>query len=1000
MNQAKGDKADNIEDIYPLSPMQQGLLFETLSGSDSGTQHYAVQCRFEIEGPLDVQRFRESWQAVARRHPVLRSAFVHEQVSKPVQVVLNDRSVPFRHLSGEGNRSVDGIAQEELERGFDVQHDPLLRITLVRTGREKHQMIWTHHHLIMDGWCLSVIERDLFEYYRAGLEGRPPELPAIEPYSRYIRWLQERDSKKSLRYWKEYLRGFKTVSPAAALSVRETGRKPGIRSSDFILPDDLTGRLRSLSRQTGVTLNTVMQTAWGCLLALACGRDDVVVGCIVSGRPAHLEGAREMVGVFINAIPVRFTIGRTDSFRDLAQRRQGEYGGSEDHHHIPLAEITGASGHRQLFDHLFGFENYPVNPEEEESHGLEIRQLDARDVSHYPFGIKVTHRDRLHIQLSWNRKRYTEERVRQIYGDYLALLEEACGNPDGAIRESSFRPSLSPPDDGPRADSVPADHLPPEHSSPSPGRDRPSPHPETLAALRSIWEEVLELKEISEEDNFFVIGGHSLKAMQVVSRIQKQMQADITIEDVFSYPTLSGMAAHVARSGSAGENAIPEAPGQESYPLSHAQKRLWLQHNIDAETAYNMPLTYLVREPLEADLLREAFRQLIRRHEVLRTAFLSGGEEPRQVICEEAEADLVFRDYRESDDPLERARRDCEEEAAVPFNLEEPPLLRILLIRTGEKEFVLQLCIHHIIGDGWSMRVLFNELSRLYEACATGGEADLPPLRIQYRDFTMWQMGQEYDGMREFWMEYLRGAPEKVHLPYNSEPERQSRFTGRHTGTELSSEVTGKLRELSRRRKTTLSNLVLSLFLLLLHRLSGQDDLCVGISVAGRNDRELERMIGFFVNILPLRVKIEKNMDFEELFSAVIQSAGKVYARQEYPFDKLIRELNPERAGNRQPLTNVVYGYQNFADVRIDEDRSSGAGKALQHVESFPLTNRTAKFDLTLFAYELDDRLRLDLEYDSDLFEASTARAFLNTLVDFSATAAESASMKTKSKPS
>jgi hypothetical protein len=285
---------------------------------------------------------------------------------------------------------------------------------------------------------------------------------------------------------------------------------------------------------------------------------------------------------------------------------------------------------------------------------------------------------------------------------------------------------------------------------------------------------------------------------------------------------------------------------------------------------------------------------------------------------------------------------------------------------------------------------VFSELLSLYDACSNGRPDPLRPLRIQYKDFAAWQNARDFRSEQDYWVDRLRGMAESIRLPYDFAPEAVRDFTGANMSLDLGGEVLAGLRRLAARRRHTLSSVTLALFNLLLFRWTGQHDLCVGMSVANRNHPDLEPLIGFFVNVLPLRCTLSADMEFDDLLTQVIERADEALVHQDYPFDLMIRQVNPARQANRQPLVNVIYGFQNFIDVNVEVLRES----AVQPVNSTPpdhaikwrsfdFSFATAKFDLTLFVIESSDRLRFTLEYDSNLFLASTIGAQLRTLAEF-----------------
>src|SRR4030095_6425834 len=369
-----------------------------------------------------------------------------------------------------------------------------------------------------------------------------------------------------------------------------------------------------------------------------------------------------------------------------------------------------------------------------------------------------------------------------------------------------------------------------------------------------IWQEILQVEPIGIHDNFFVLGGHSLKAMQIVSRIHKILEVKIGLREFFNLPTIAALSSLVQTAEAAVATDIEPAPRQDYYDLSHAQQRLWLLHHMEGATAYNMPEAYLFEEELDITALQKAFATLIERHEVLRTAFVEVEGEPKQKIHFGVEFAVVEIDLTTREAPEDHARRIADREANTPFDLTRPPLIRATVIKLGENRYVFVLVIHHIIGDGWSGIVLYEEIRALYDSYHRGMPSPLAPLRIQYKDFAAWQNRKGFEQAEQYWLAKLAGMPEELRLPYDLQPEKQRDFRGHFESRALDSDIMRRLRTLAVQKNTTISNVILAIFDLFLFQLTKQQDLSVGISLDNRNHPTLEHLVGFFVNILPIRI--------------------------------------------------------------------------------------------------------------------------------------------------
>jgi amino acid adenylation domain-containing protein len=417
----------------------------------------------------------------------------------------------------------------------------------------------------------------------------------------------------------------------------------------------------------------------------------------------------------------------------------------------------------------------------------------------------------------------------------------------------------------------------------------------------------------------------------------------------------------------------------EHLPLSFAQQRLWFLDQLEpGDSTYNLTAAYCLSGPLNVIVLEQSFNEIVRRHEVLRTTISDEEGQPEQVIAEELRLRLTIEDLQELPETKREteARRQVEEEAQRPFNLAQGPLLRASLLRLRPEEHLLQLTMHHIVSDGWSMGVLFEELASLYEAYASGKRSSLAELPIQYADFAVWQrewlQGEVLARQLGYWKQQLEGAPQALELPTDRPRTAVQNHQGATQSISLTKNLTDALKALSRQEGVTLYMTLLAAFKVLLHRYAGQDDIVVGSPIANRNRPEIEGLIGFFVNTLVLRTDLAGNPTFRELMARVREVALGAYAHQDLPFEKLVEELHPERDPSRTPLFQVMFVLQN----------TPGPALELAHLNLSPVAmeNRTAKFDLTLSMREQGDRLRGTLNYNTALFDGATMKRLVGHL--------------------
>jgi amino acid adenylation domain-containing protein len=500
-----------------------------------------------------------------------------------------------------------------------------------------------------------------------------------------------------------------------------------------------------------------------------------------------------------------------------------------------------------------------------------------------------------------------------------------------------------------------------------------TPEEEMLAGL---WAQLLGLSSVGVDDNFFALGGHSLLAARLVARIREALEIDLPLRALFEAPTVAGLAARLATARRA-EAIPPLVPRERSgeAPLSFAQERLWIVDQLaPGNAAYNMPLAVRLDGRLDAAALAQSFAEIVRRHETLRTTFQTVAGRPVQVIASEARFVLPRIDLAglPGEKRAAEAQRLLAVEAVRPFDLAQGPIVRVLLLRASEQEHLCLVNLHHIASDGWSLGVLVREVGALYMAFTEGLGSPLPPLPVQYADFTLWQrewlQGEVLERQIDFWRNTLAGAPTRLDLPTDRPRPAVASLAGAAVPLALSADLASALTELAQRQGATLFMTLLAAFDALLHRITGQEDLLVGSPVANRGVTQIEGLIGFFVNTLVLRARPTAEQRFTDLLSEVRSAALAAYAHQDLPFERLVDELAVGRSLDRNPLFQALLAVQNAPVEALDLP-----GLTLSPVEA---ETATAKFDISLALGMSNQGLTGAIEYATDLFDAATVRRF------------------------
>ncbi|MCH9648354.1 MAG: hypothetical protein K0U98_08950 [Deltaproteobacteria bacterium] len=432
-----GNGAEMVEDIFSLSPLQQGMLFHMLSDPGQGLYLEQTVCSFEAD--LDVAAFQSAWQKVVDRHPALRTGFLWKDLTKPVQVVHRNVSVGITDLdwrdssdSAQQDQLID-LLEEDRATGFDLSVPPLLRLTLLRRSQTSYWLLWSVTHLVVDAWCSSVVLDEVVRCYEAQRTGKDLPLPPAPSYGQYVRWIKSQDDDASQPYWREQLRGFHEPSHLQDRAASDSW--PGTACGYFRVGLSLeavdTSALRELARAHQLTLNTVVQGAWALLLSFASGSDDVVFGKAVSGRSIPLEGIEGMVGPLINTLPQRVLLDRERTLLEWLgdlQRRQTEM---QEHEHTPLARVQSwsevANGGR-LFESIFVFLNV-ADPSQQETGSLRLEDLRYLGRPHYPLSVHVTPGKCLSLEMVYDSRSYRPEAVSRWLKMFSSLLEEIPSRP-------------------------------------------------------------------------------------------------------------------------------------------------------------------------------------------------------------------------------------------------------------------------------------------------------------------------------------------------------------------------------------------------------------------------------------------------------------------------------------------------------------------------------------------------------------------------------------------
>ena len=429
----------NIADVYPLSPMQQGMLFHSLAAPESGI--YVEQLCCLLQGALDMDAFAAAWQCLAARNPILRTAFVGEGLKEPVQVVQRQITVPvnlvdWRDLPvAEQEEQRQMFLAAERHHGFDLSKAPLLRLALHRLDGERFYFTWTYHHILLDGWSLPILLQELIAIYETLRQGEAVRLPEKRPYRDYISWLKRQDMNQAEQFWRQKLAGFTAPTPLVVNCPipAEAAERPSSAEVEIQLPQKITGALQALARQHQFTLNTFVQGAWALLLQRYSGEDDILFGVTMSGRPPDLVGSEQMVGLFINTLPLRILVSPEKNALDWLKALQMQQVALRQYEYSPLVQIQGWSDVPRglpLFDSILVFENYPLDRATPAADGsLSLKMLPTVEQTNFPLTLVAGVADRLHLKIVYDGRSFDQDTIQRMLGHLETLLTGMAAEP-------------------------------------------------------------------------------------------------------------------------------------------------------------------------------------------------------------------------------------------------------------------------------------------------------------------------------------------------------------------------------------------------------------------------------------------------------------------------------------------------------------------------------------------------------------------------------------------
>ncbi|MBW7900226.1 MAG: amino acid adenylation domain-containing protein [Rhodocyclaceae bacterium] len=984
-------------DAYPVGIEQLAVLqAEAVAAPHTG---YNLPQFLRLPPDFDEMRLEAALATLVARHEILRTRFIDVDTPTPRMRILP--TVDFQ-LASHALERLDEAAVRRLVLPFRLDRAPLFRAALLHLPAGETLLFFDIHHAVADARTVDILLAELH-----ALCVGSGELPPVPPLQQKdAAWLQRRqdegaEERAARDYWLARFAGPlpRLDLPADRLRPARHTHRGG--TAAFEVPADWLPAVRELARRQETTSYALMLALWAAVLGRAAGTEDLVVAVAVDGRDR--EELARTTGMFASLLPLRLSPRAGESFAGLLRDSHRRHAEALRHRRFPLNRLLAAlrppvALERTLLSEVsFSYMNFDsVGPASGGFARVHAANPSCKgDLS--IFGSDGG--DRLGFAIEYYADLFAPARIARLGEDFLALLGRVLA--EGCERRlaelfGDARPlpaAAAAVDAPPAAPSVPAPHA-----------ADAALDAQVLLAYRQLFGNAA----IGAGDSFFDLGGHSLLGLQIVNQLARQTGRELSIRDLFDHPTPAALAAFIAAAAGGLRRIVRQpAAADGRYPLSHAQQRLYVLHHTEGgAAAYNMPFVFRVATPLdEAALsrLRRALTRLCERHESLRTAFVEADGQLWQAVGDVAPPEFTVEDLVAlgAAGPAQ-ALAAFREDAARPFDLRQAPLLRLRVCRLADGSALVALVMHHIVGDGWSMQIFFGEWLALY----ADESAELPPLAVQYRDYAVWQATRDWSEERAYWLTQLRDAPARIALPPEAAPAAPGQAAGVVVRT-LPADLMADARRLARCKGISLATLFLTLFLALLYRLTRQRDLLLGMGVAGRERQELEGLIGFFVNILPIRISMDDETELDALIDRVHRTCLEALERQDYPFDLLVREVASGQGRPRESLVNVMFEYQRYGDLqginRLDAQHGPLAASPVEinepGADEGGRPGTPAKYDLTLFVQDEPAACRLKAEFDPAALGGRTVAGWLAYLEQFLRKATESVAQGEETSP-
>ncbi len=979
---------------FPLSEIQKAMYL--LESVRQGEGIYNLYALMHCLGGADPEAWQYAFTQLVYRHESLRTFISRTGEGTLMQFVREPQDAfhTIKKTIAAGYDAALALAEFHIEKQIDITSEPPADLLCIQYAAGRSLVLLRVHHQVADGASLALLIDELYTHYNAFKTGSPAQVvvPALH-YRDYVSWEQRRADDSSFeltkRFWADEFAGMSAGSGLAFAGARPAYLSSNGKTLPFELGGELSDKLSALAARTGSSAFTALFAAIGLLLYNCTGNPNLVIGMPVSLR--RQPDMESMIGALINTLPVKMVIRAGERLDQFLQRLHQRIVLCRDHADFPVQYIESDavegihSNRPPLFDVVVNYQPGDLLLQGTQlAGGVTVKLLVPENVPvKYDLALNFfEYAEGISGYVEYNETFFERAAMEQL----LSLLKDIIHQMTVRLDKDlvNLFASLEQPAGPWNRTAIAAT------SNAGPVRAG------TLATatevrLVQIWKEVLHTGNPKREDDFFTMGGNSIKATKLAMAVHRQMKRRIDIRTVFLKPALWQIAAAIDEATTAEYGEIPRVTNDSTSVLSSAQRRIWILSQWSGHDAlFNIAGAYHFKQPLNRQKLEDVVASLISRHEILRTCFILQNDEPAQrILASGYSLPITYFSYANGTLQQQPAAIFIQEGQRA-FHLEEAPLFRLLVIEEQAGEFYLCIIIHHIIADGWSIMNMLEEFVQGYCLSADESALSLHSETIHYRDYAAWQQAflqneQAIRPLHQWWMEKLKPLPPVVDLPADRPRLPLRQFAGNTISKKLPRALVHLVNRYTTAREVSHFIFFAAATTILINEYTGLEDIAIGTAFAGREHLQLKNALGVFINVLPLRIQLNAEKDFTSFLADVKHECLECYDHRQYPFELLVEGLAAGQDLARHPVFDILLLVHDFGEA--------GYQQSLQQAGAKPMPWRVpiSKYDLTINVYIVEDDITLEVEYATSLFDQPRMEQLLNHLLLLAETACSGA---------